>query len=281
MTVPIDVINRGVGINEPADVIASLLTKMCLKSELSHDNASVKIQIPPTRADILHPCDVIEDVAVAYGYNNVKKTLPSTMTVGQQLPLNKLTDQVRIQVALAGFTEALTFTLCSRDDVSTHLGGKSIDDIPAVHISNPKATEFQVARTTLIPGLLKTAFANKRLPLPLKLFEVSDVIFKDSNKDVGAKNERWLCALFYGKVPGFEIIHGLLDRVMQILDVSYSSGYHLKSTDDPMYFPGRCAEVIVRGQVMGKLGVIHPNVISSFNLSMPASAVEINIEPFV
>jgi phenylalanyl-tRNA synthetase beta chain len=69
-------------------------------------------------------------------------------------------------------------TQCSRDDVATKLG-KDIKSIPAVHISNPKTLEFQVARTTLVPGLLKTLAANKNMPLPMKLFEVSDVVLLD------------------------------------------------------------------------------------------------------
>lgn len=68
---------------------------------------------------------------------------------------------------------------CSRDDVAGKLGWK-IEDIPAVHISNPKTLEFQVARTTLLPGLLKTLAANKNMPLPLQLFEISDVVLKDN-----------------------------------------------------------------------------------------------------
>ena len=76
---------------------------------------------------------------------------------------------------------------------------KDIKDIPAVHISNPKTLEFQVkttlslslstfpvllqiARTSLLPGLLKTVAANKKMPLPLKMFEISDIVLKDKEK---------------------------------------------------------------------------------------------------
>lgn len=68
---------------------------------------------------------------------------------------------------------------CSRDDISTKLGIASIDQVPAVHIFNPKTLEFQVCRTTLLPGILKTIAANKKMPLPIKIFEVSDVVLKD------------------------------------------------------------------------------------------------------
>ena len=71
---------------------------------------------------------------------------------------------------------------------------------------------LQVARTTLLPGLLKTAQANRKMKLPYRLFEISDVVLRDPSKDVGAKNQRNLCALNYDKKPEFEVIHGLLDR---------------------------------------------------------------------
>merc|ERR1712066_1221102 len=207
------------------------------------DADNVEVTIPPTRHDVLHAVDIYEDVAIAYGYNNLEKTIPKSMTIATQQPLNKLTDQLREQIAQAGFTEALTFSLCSRDDVSNKLRKEIQDNV--VHIANPKTLEFQIARSTLLPGLLKTVQANLKMPLPMKLFEISDVVLKDASKDVGAKNQRRLCAVNYNKTPGFETVHGLLDRIMQLLEVPPASnkdsldGYRLKGVDDPTYQPGR------------------------------------------
>ena len=110
---------------------------------------------------------------------------------------------------------------------------RKIEEVAAVHISNPKTAEFQIARTTLLPGLLKTLAANRKMPLPLKLFEVSDVILKDDEAEVGARNERRLCAVNCNKNAGFEVVHGILDRVMQVLEIPWdkTSGYSLKSCD--------------------------------------------------
>ena len=129
------------------------------------------MKIPPTRHDIIHACDIYEDVAIAFGYNNITKTLPATNTISSQFPLNKLSDQLREQLAQAGFTEALTFSLCSKEDISEKLR-KSLESVPAVHVSNPKTLEFQVARSTLLPGLLKTIAANRNMALPLKVILV-------------------------------------------------------------------------------------------------------------
>ena len=216
--------NSTIGVELGAERVAELLTKMCLASEVTSPD-SITVTIPPTRADVLHPCDIYEDVAIAHGYNNIVKTIPKTLTVAQQLPVNKLTDQLREATAQAGFTEALTFSLCSRDDLAAKMRRK-IEDVPAVHIANPKTLEFQVARTCLLPGLLKTLQANRKMPLPMKLFEISDVVLRDAGAEVGARNERHLAAVFYNKNPGFEIIHGLLDRIMQLLEVPNTDIQH-------------------------------------------------------
>ncbi|XP_044259116.1 phenylalanine--tRNA ligase beta subunit [Tribolium madens] len=281
-----DKANAVIGISESSESITKLLNKMCLKSELTSDGSSIKVTIPPTRHDIIHPCDIYEDVAIAFSYNKIVRTLPKTNTIGSQNPINKLSDLLRAPIAQAGFTEALTFSLCSRDDISTKLGLKSIEEVPAVHISNPKTLEFQVCRTTLLPGILKTIAANKKMPLPLKIFEVSDVVIKDSDTEVGARNERRICAVNCNKNAGFEVVHGLLDKIMMLLEVPWNpnktpKGYYLQACEDPAFFPGRCAKVICDGNEIGKIGVLHPNVLHKFELTNPCSCVEINIEPFV
>ncbi|XP_050435827.1 phenylalanine--tRNA ligase beta subunit [Adelges cooleyi] len=277
-------INSYLGINENIDNLASALTSMCLKSSTHKQSDEVSVEVPPTRHDIIHACDIYEDVAIAYGYNNITKTLPKTTTVGSQLPINSLSDKIRSEIAQCGFNEVLTFSLCSKDDVSTKLR-KPFDVERTVRISNPKTLEFQVARTNLLSGLLKTTAANKKMPLPMKLFEVSDVVLRDLKSEVGARNERRVCALYYGKTPGFEIVHGLMDRLMQILNLQFSpkdgNTYQIKSANDESYFPGRCAQIYYRGVSIGVMGVVHPEVITGYELNMPCSAFEINIEPFL
>ncbi|CAD6209001.1 GSCOCG00003648001-RA-CDS [Cotesia congregata] len=273
-----------IGIKETPQKVAKLLSKMCLKSQVKNGNI-LSVEIPPTRHDVIHARDIYEDIAIAWGYNNILKTVPKILSVGKKFPLNKLTDHLRQELAQCAFTETLTFALCSREDVSDKLGW-SFDQIPAVTISNPKTLEFQVVRTTLLPGLLKTIGANKNMPLPLKLYEISDVVLRDPQAECGARNQRRLCALYYNKSAGLEVIHGLLDRIMSLLEVPWNvnktdDGYYLEATEDPTYFSEYCANVIVHGKVIGKMGVLHPDVLHKFDLRRPCSVVEINIEPFL
>jgi phenylalanyl-tRNA synthetase beta chain len=94
--------------------MADSLSRMGLKSSVAPEAGKICVEIPPTRHDILHLCDIMEDIAISYGYSNIEAKLPPTPTVAAQFPLNKLESQLREGVAQAGFTEALTFSLVKK-----------------------------------------------------------------------------------------------------------------------------------------------------------------------
>lgn len=184
----------------------------------------VDVEIPITRADVLHQADIMEDVAIAYGFNNLPRTFPSKSgTVAQPLAINKLTDIIRTEAAMAGWSEVMPLILCAHDENFAWLNRKD-DGNTAVRLANPKSIEFQIVRTSLLPGLLKTIRENKKHSVPMKVFEVSDVAFKDLSLERKSRNERHFAAAWYGKTSGFEIVHGLLDRVMAMLRSAFSHG---------------------------------------------------------
>ena len=112
------------------------------------------------------------------------------------------------------------------------------DNNTAIKIANPKTLEFQVVRTSLIPGLLKTIRENRSHSLPIKVLETSEVVFKDVSRERQARNERHAAAVWCNKSAGFEIVHGMLDRAMKMLEVPYitnednkgDTGYYIKET---------------------------------------------------
>jgi phenylalanyl-tRNA synthetase beta chain len=81
-----------------------------------------------------------------------------------------------------------------------------------------------VVRTSLLPGLLKTIRENRSHALPIRIFEASDVVFKDTGRERQARNERHAAAVWCNKTAGFETVHGLLDRAMAMLEVPHIPG---------------------------------------------------------
>ena len=199
----------------------------------------IDVRVPPTRADVLHQADIMEDVAIAYGFNKLPRSFPSDSgTIAQPLMINKLGDIVRLEAAMAGWSEVMPLILCSHEENFAWLNRKD-DGMTAVRLANPKTAEYQVVRTSLLPGLLKTIRENKHHSLPMKVFEVSDVAFKDMNLERKSHNERHFAAAWYGKSSGFEIVHGLMDRIMLMLKsafVTSEEGLHAKGAEEAAYW---------------------------------------------
>lgn len=115
MDASVDYINSciGTGVSLSAVEIVSMLERMGLPSTSNPASTVIHAHVPPNRSDVLHACDVMEDVAVAFGINRIPKTLPAIATIARAFPLNKLSDMLRLEVAQAGWTEILCLTLVS------------------------------------------------------------------------------------------------------------------------------------------------------------------------
>ena len=278
-------VNRCSGLSLSAQEAARLLARMQLSAVADATGQKLVVSVPPTRPDVLHAADVMEDVAISFGFNNIPKSVPPTVTTGRALPLNTLSDLLRSEVAMAGFTEVLTWVLCSHDDNFDNVQTKD-DGRTAAIVANPAASDFQVVRSSLLPGVLRTLGHNKDAALPVRLFELGDVVLLDPQRDVGARNSRRLLALYSNTKAGFEVVHGLLDRVMEVLHISMheTAGYHTRagvSEESGPWLPGRIAEVLFRGVRVGTMGVVHPDVLEKFDIAHPCSALELDIEPFL
>ncbi|XP_024008694.1 phenylalanine--tRNA ligase beta subunit, cytoplasmic isoform X2 [Eutrema salsugineum] len=281
MEVPLSSINDIIGVSLELEEVTSLLNRMQLHAECSKCSNSqclVKVHVPPTRSDVLHPCDIIEDVAIAYGYNNIPAKEPTWI---KPLSSTELRDLLRTEIAMCGYTEVLTFALCSHKEHFAMLNRK--DDHSTVIVGNPRSADSEVIRSSLMPGLLKTIASNKAYPKPIKIFELDDVTLRDETKDVGSSNRRHLAALYCGVSSEFELIHGLVDRIMEVMAVPFkptggNDGYHLETSDEPEFLPERRFSIICKGKHAGKFGIVHPKVMKNFGVTDPMSFVEIDIE---
>jgi len=325
-TASVKFVNSLIGIDVDPESMATLCNKIQLgparilpaASGDDDEGPLLEVTVPPTRSDILHAVDIAEDIGIAYGYNNIVKTVPKTCTVGREQPLNQLGDLLREEIGRAGYVEVLTHGLCSTNDNFTALK-RSIT--AAVSLSNPANVEYEVVRTTLLPGLLKCLQHNKSMSFAggFKLFEISDVVLPDdkhvmTETIVGARNSRRVCATYSGPTSGFEVVHGLVDRIMTLCEVAPRADYvassgnahvvvHCKEgwyytirelktgTSDlsGTYFPGRAAEILLTSpknsggemEVIGTFGILHPEVLGSFDILYPTTAVELNLDPLL
>ncbi|KAF7187348.1 Phenylalanine--tRNA ligase beta subunit [Pseudocercospora fuligena] len=289
-------INSVCGLEESPESWSKLLAKMAYDVRPSKtDKDKLDIDIPITRADVLHQADIMEDAAIAYGFNKLPQEFPTSIPAGGAgLPINTLSDIVRLE-AKNRWIEVMPLILCSHDENYAWLNQK--DDGKAVRLANPKTAEYQIVRTSLVPGLIKTIRENRKHEVPLKIFEVADVCYKDASLERRSRNERHFAAAWAGSTSGFEQVQGLLDSIMLALRYPWipegkdrtgekAKGYWVEGHDDPTYLAGHAAAICLKNvgkqvQRIGIFGMLHPKVLENFEIPYAMTALELNLEVFL
>ena len=151
-TASLSYINSLLGLKLSGAEALQLLGRMGLRGALEGAD-TLAMQVPVTRSDVMEQCDIAEDVAIAYGYNNLTKRTPYVACFGAQQETNKFTDLLRQEIARCNYAEVLTEVLVSWEENFDKLR-KPRDD-SCVVLSAPKSKEFQIGRTSIIPGILK------------------------------------------------------------------------------------------------------------------------------
>ena len=264
------------------DEIVDLLAKMELSSKQLNEK-ELEVNAPITRSDILHQCDIAEDLAIAYGYNKIEKLNVNTLCHGKPQPYNKLSDLFRNEMAYNGYVEFLNMALLSKKDMFNNLLEENEDEKTA-KISYSKTKEFEYVRNSLIPGILKSIEANKAQQLPYKIFELADCVEINDDNEVGAMNKRKLCFAYSNNTSGLEIIQGMVDKLMKKIDLNFNDNnakktYCIKPSNNKIFFEDRQAEIfILDGKKIGIYGIVHPKVLKNFGIKTPVSLCEIEIQ---
>lgn len=235
----------------------------------------VEVAVPAYRIDILHEVDLVEEVAIGYGYNRLKPTFPKSVTIGQEHKAHRLANVVRKIMTGVGFTEVMNFTLTNE---RWHYEMMRRKPKNIIKLANPVSAEYTIARQRLLPSLMKNLMDNKHESFPQRLFEVSDVM--DINMDLETRCERLLhvAAVSSHATANFTEIKSYAEALLANLGLKR---WDIKAAEHQSFLEGRTAAVYVRSKLIGLLGEVHPEALNNFELDNPVSAFEINLEEIV
>lgn len=231
---------------------------------------SLTIIYPPYREDIMHPVDIIEDVAISKGYGSFRPEMPKQFTVGSLSEIEKLSDYIRDYMVGAGFQEIVSNILGSPEEFIEWMGS----DEKLIEIENVMSRSYSVVRNRILPSLLKVEASSSKAFYPHRIFEVGDVGIYDLTENLGSKTGLNLGALISHPEVSFSEIHSYLDLLFYYLGVSYS----LEPAEHPIFMPGRCGNIMVEGKSLGLIGEINPYILERWQITMPCSAFEINLD---
>lgn len=267
-------VERVLGLRLSQAKVGELLKKMGYASAMRGGDA-VSVSIPFYRHDILHAVDVIDDILRAYGVNEIPARIPNVFTIGGVSSKTKKVDFLRNAAIGLGFDETLTLALTSEEYQYTKMNVKP--NFP-VRVLAAKSEEMNMVRSSIIPEMLRTLKRNDRYKLPIRIFEVSDVVAKDKNTDTGYSNDTRFAAVMCASDAGFTAAKQLVEFVCGMFNVQCDLDY----ANPGMFIDGRGARVMLhtgRGSTeMGLIGELHPEVLGNFGIENPVAIVEISLE---
>ncbi|MEM2890281.1 MAG: phenylalanine--tRNA ligase subunit beta [Candidatus Hadarchaeum sp.] len=260
---------KTIGIDLNPKQIAKLAMAMRYEVEMINGD-QLSLLIPPYRCDIMHEIDIIEDIAIGYGYDKLEPRLPKVLTIGERAPIEKISEKARRVLTGLNFMEVMTYTLTS-PKVNFNLMRLTGE---AVEIANPISEEYTILRDSLIPSLLLVLKENRKNPLPHKIFEIGDVVLLDEKSETGARNVRRAASAVAGEGFGFTYMKAAAEAVLRELGIRWE----VKASSHPSFIEGRVAEFLTEGKKIGVVGELHPEVIVGFELENPVSVFEIDLE---
>ncbi len=231
---------------------------------------TIHLELPWYRTDIMHPVDMMEDIAIAMDLNKLKPEWPRIWTVGDlSRETNEAEASAEVMIGL-GFQEVLTYVLTSPVVVADNMqanGGELVE------LLNPKMTTHTVLRNWLLPSLLEFLSRNTHVDYPQRIFEVGPAVNGGTNQDQPIKETKELAAVIIHATAGFTEIRSSLDALMQ----SVGRTFQIRDRDHPSFLSGRCGTILSDNREIGVIGEVSPRVIRSWGLNLPAAAFEVEI----
>lgn len=262
-------VNNALGLNLSTATIVNCLRK-CRIDAVAKKN-KISCIVPRYRFDIFSPMDLVEEVALGYGIENLKPSIPISSSVGQKNSITKKIDSLSLLMIGLGYTEALNSSLVSKQ-VHNDLTNRSNTEV--IEVLESKSQEHTILRDSIIPGLLENLSKNIHEQYPQKLFE-NGIVFSKGNP---ITENIHLAAISAHKDASFSEIKSILQSSLKI---GFNIDTETKTSSHPIFSEGRTANILVNNKTIGILGEIDSKIIENFKIRVPVVAFEIQLSGLI
>ena len=229
------------------------------------------VETPAFRVDLLHPLDVVDDVARSLGFHNLVPQSVELYTRGGILPQTRLNEDVAKCVVGLGFQEVMSWVLTSHEH---HFNVFEREQSPHVKLGLVKEQGLTMVRNMLYPETLRALLANRSKSQPFKLFELDQIVDVHEKADTGTFTHSKLCLVLGHASATF----GEMKGYVEALSLYLASSPKWSSSSMDGFIPGRVAHVKM-GSIHGFMGELHPRVLSRLGVSFPMVIFECYLTP--
>jgi len=261
MKLDLNYVNKLLGLNLKQNDVKKYLERM------GHDYKS-RVLIPAYRTDILHPIDLVEDIAIAYGYENFNELIPKISTIAEENKFEIF--KSKIADLLVGFNliEVSSYHITNNKEINNYM---NLDNDYVELISSNE--EYNALRTSMIPNLLKILGNNKHNEYPQNIFEMGN-IFRKGKSETGIEEETRLAVVLCHSKANFTGIKQIIDSLLENLGLNCS----IENIEHKSFIPGRVGKIIIKGKETAIMGEIHPSVLVNFGIETPVSVFELDLK---
>lgn len=246
----------------------------CAGYRVTRKGKGALILPPPYRDDVMHPVDIVEDCAIARGYNTFEPVMPSTFTVGDLSPLEVLTHRIRDHMVGCGFVEILSSILSYREDLVEKM---ELKQERVVEIDNVMSESFSALRQWIIPSLLRVEAKSSTAFYPHHVFEVGEVASFDGTGEMGSHTLTRCGALIASTSANFSQAHSFLEILLYYL----GTPYRLEPMSHCSFIEGRVGKIMIEKGEIGLIGEVHPQVLENWGITTPCAAFEFSVDPLL
>ena len=275
---PVDVrvsrVNHILGTDIPGEDMVKIFESLEMKCEVSGDTITVT---PPTvRQDLEIEEDYVEEVARMFGYDKMPTSLPKSSEVARLTKQEEARAKARNILTAMGVSEILTYSFVSPRSVEkVNISETDLSKRNFVKLINPLGDDSSVMRTMLTPNMMDVLAKNyTKGNKDVKLFEIGRIFNNVAiNCDGQPAEAEGLCIGMYGEDADFFTLKGMIDQTMSLMGLGqpvYEAERNL-----PMYHPGRCANIIYDGELLGTIGEIHPDVSQRYGIGTRVYSCEL------
>ncbi len=244
---------------------ASEIKKLLEKARYGFNNFNVNI--PDYRKDIMHSVDIIEDIAIMYGFDNIAEEPLKSYTVGETSKLTEFIDKIREVITGLGYQEVMSPILHNKEASFIKM---NIKDFGGVELENIMSQSFSIVRPWLLPVVVEVLSKNKHIDYPQRIFEEGLVTVKKNDETFDYNK---LAIVSANNKADFTEAKQVLELIMKLLGLEYS----LQETEHGSFIPGRVGKIIIKGKEIGIIGELHPSVLSNWQMEVPVAALELNL----
>ena len=249
------------------DVTVDEMMAIFERLDIAYDKATNLLIIPSFRQDLIGMCDIAEEVARFFGYDKIPTTLPSGQGMAGGLSYKlRVEQQCRYIAQYCGFSQGMTYSFESPKVFDKLLLPADAPERKAITISNPLGEDFSIMRTLSLNGMLTSLATNyNRRNKNVKLYELANIYIPRELPLTDYPDERMQLTLgFYGDGDFFSM-KGVVEIILSGLGAKKKAEYD-PASGKPYLHPGRQANIVYDGDVIGYLGEVHPAVCENYDI---------------